>query len=354
MQFYELEDETVWGATARILTGFLASSDRRSTVDGRLDRGSWTPGVTGGSPDRARRSPRRRRVTWNVLLRAGGTGLEVEIGIGKSGRRAYGFDDIAIVPSRRTRDPEDVDITWELDAFRFEPAGHGIGDGRRAVAAGRDRDGPARRRRVPQPRGSLDALRRPRRAVRGDRRAAEREGHPADAGDLRRADQGRADRSAHPRDQGRRRHRVRVAHAAARRAVRQARARGRARHPRDPGHGRVGGARVEDGRAAQPQEVHPRVRHPGDRRRVRVVLDRAAPHAHRRGRRARGRRPRPRVHEPRRARHRRAAGHRHRRRRRRPHPSPRRDRRVRARHRRRRYAHRAATSPRRSPVVPTR
>ena len=46
--------------------------------------------------------------------------MEVEIGIGKSGRRAYGFDDIAIVPSRRTRDPEDVDITWELDAFKFE------------------------------------------------------------------------------------------------------------------------------------------------------------------------------------------------------------------------------------------
>ena len=45
---------------------------------------------------------------------------EVEIGIGKSGRRAYGFDDIAIVPSRRTRDPEDVDIRWEIDAFRFE------------------------------------------------------------------------------------------------------------------------------------------------------------------------------------------------------------------------------------------
>jgi IMP dehydrogenase len=44
---------------------------------------------------------------------------EVEIGIGKSGRRAYGFDDIAIVPSRRTRDPEDVDISWEIDAFRF-------------------------------------------------------------------------------------------------------------------------------------------------------------------------------------------------------------------------------------------
>jgi IMP dehydrogenase len=46
--------------------------------------------------------------------------VEVEIGIGKSGRRAYGFDDIAIVPSRRTRDPEDVDITWEIDAYKLE------------------------------------------------------------------------------------------------------------------------------------------------------------------------------------------------------------------------------------------
>ena len=45
--------------------------------------------------------------------------VEIEIGIGKSGRRAYGFDDIAIVPSRRTRDPDDVDISWEIDAFRF-------------------------------------------------------------------------------------------------------------------------------------------------------------------------------------------------------------------------------------------
>jgi IMP dehydrogenase len=48
-----------------------------------------------------------------------GSGMEVEIGIGKSGRRAYAFDDIAIVPSRRTRDPEDVDISWEIDAFKL-------------------------------------------------------------------------------------------------------------------------------------------------------------------------------------------------------------------------------------------
>ncbi len=44
---------------------------------------------------------------------------DIEIGIFKSGRQAYGFDDIAIVPSRRTRDPEDVDISWEIDAYRF-------------------------------------------------------------------------------------------------------------------------------------------------------------------------------------------------------------------------------------------
>jgi IMP dehydrogenase len=46
--------------------------------------------------------------------------VELEIGIGKSGRRAYGFDDIAVVPSRRTRDPDDVDISWEIDAYKFE------------------------------------------------------------------------------------------------------------------------------------------------------------------------------------------------------------------------------------------
>jgi IMP dehydrogenase len=45
---------------------------------------------------------------------------EIEIGAGKSARRAYGFDEVAIVPSRRTRDPEDVSIAWEIDAYTFE------------------------------------------------------------------------------------------------------------------------------------------------------------------------------------------------------------------------------------------
>jgi IMP dehydrogenase len=46
--------------------------------------------------------------------------MEIEIGRGKKARRAYGFDDVAIVPSRRTRDPDDVDITWTLGPYRFE------------------------------------------------------------------------------------------------------------------------------------------------------------------------------------------------------------------------------------------
>ena len=46
--------------------------------------------------------------------------MEIEIGKGKKGRRGYGFDDIAIVPSRRTRDPDDVDISWTLGPYRFE------------------------------------------------------------------------------------------------------------------------------------------------------------------------------------------------------------------------------------------
>ena len=46
--------------------------------------------------------------------------MEIEIGKGKSGRRSYGFDEIAIVPSRRTRDPEDIDISTSIDKFKMK------------------------------------------------------------------------------------------------------------------------------------------------------------------------------------------------------------------------------------------
>jgi IMP dehydrogenase len=68
--------------------------------------------------------------------------LEVEIGMGKSGRRAYGLDDIAIVPSRRTRDPEDIDLSWQLGGCKLElpflaSAMDGVVDPAMAVAVGR-------------------------------------------------------------------------------------------------------------------------------------------------------------------------------------------------------------------------
>jgi IMP dehydrogenase len=67
---------------------------------------------------------------------------DFEIGIGKAGRKAYGFDDIAIVPSRRTRDPEDVSLAWDIDAYRFElplvaSAMDGVMSPATAIAVGR-------------------------------------------------------------------------------------------------------------------------------------------------------------------------------------------------------------------------
>ena len=110
---------------------------------------------------------------------------EIEIGIFKSGRRAYGFDDIAIVPSRRTRDPEDVDISWQIDAYRFElpllgAAMDGVMSPHTAIELGRL--------------GGLGVLNLeglwtryedPDAALRRDRRARRRQGHRPDAADVR-------------------------------------------------------------------------------------------------------------------------------------------------------------------------
>lgn len=46
--------------------------------------------------------------------------MGIEMGKGKEARRGYGLDDIAIVPSRRTRDPEDVIISWELGPLKLD------------------------------------------------------------------------------------------------------------------------------------------------------------------------------------------------------------------------------------------
>lgn len=44
----------------------------------------------------------------------------IEIGRAKRATRVYGFDDIAIVPTRRTRTPEDVNLSWTIDALTFD------------------------------------------------------------------------------------------------------------------------------------------------------------------------------------------------------------------------------------------
>ena len=45
---------------------------------------------------------------------------EIEIGMGKDGRRGYALDEVAIVPSRRTRDADEVELGWQIDAFQFD------------------------------------------------------------------------------------------------------------------------------------------------------------------------------------------------------------------------------------------
>ena len=96
---------------------------------------------------------------------------EVEIGMGKSGRRAYGFDDIAIVPEPADPRPRGRRHLLGDRRLPLRAAAHGLGHGRRRQPGHRHRDRPARRRRRAQPRGPLDPLRGPRAAARRDRRA---------------------------------------------------------------------------------------------------------------------------------------------------------------------------------------
>ncbi len=44
----------------------------------------------------------------------------IDIGRSKRATQVYGFDDIAIVPTRRTRSPEDVNLAWTIDALTFD------------------------------------------------------------------------------------------------------------------------------------------------------------------------------------------------------------------------------------------
>lgn len=48
------------------------------------------------------------------------TCVDIVIGRGKSARRAYGMDEIALVPGRRTLDPQLADTSWEIGGIRRE------------------------------------------------------------------------------------------------------------------------------------------------------------------------------------------------------------------------------------------
>lgn len=45
---------------------------------------------------------------------------DLQIGMSKRARRTYSLDEIALVPARRTRDANDVNISWQIDAFKFD------------------------------------------------------------------------------------------------------------------------------------------------------------------------------------------------------------------------------------------
>ena len=264
--------------------------------------------------------------------------MEIEIGRAKSGRRAWGFDDIAIVPSRRTRDPEDVSLEWELDAFTFQlpmmasgmdsavtPA-TAIEIGRLGGLACLNLEGLWTRYEDPIPVyeeiAELDK-------EKATRRMQEMYATPVIPNSS----------PACPGDQGCGCHRCGSLTPDCLQ-VHRLRQGWRSRRSGDPGHRGVGRARVLTGGAARSVQVHPRRRDARDRRWVRQLLGSSAPDAHRCGRCPRRRRSGCRMHDARRSRYRSSPGDGDRRRRRGAVVVSRGDRTLRPRHRRRRHANR--------------
>jgi IMP dehydrogenase len=72
--------------------------------------------------DKVLRAAAGRRDRLRARLIGEGTDVRdlVEIGMGRTARRAYGLDDVEIVPSRRTRSSKDVSTAWQIDAYRFD------------------------------------------------------------------------------------------------------------------------------------------------------------------------------------------------------------------------------------------
>ena len=212
---------------------------------------------------------------------------DIEIGRGKTGRRAYALDEIGIVPARRTRDPEEVSIAWQIDAYRFDlplvacpmdsvvsPA-TAITIGKLGGLAVLDLEGLWTRFNDPEPLlAEVAEL---------DEDAATTRLQEIYAEPIKEELIGRRIEEISP---GRRDHRGAAVAAADRPLLQGGRRRGRG-HLRHPGHHGVGGARVRPRRAPEPEAVHLRAGHSGHRGRLCHLHGRAAPDAHRRGRRPR-------------------------------------------------------------------
>ena len=238
---------------------------------------------------------------------------EIEIGVYKSGRQAYGLDDIAIVPSRRTRDPEDVDISWEIDAYRFElpllgSAMDGVMSPATAIELGQlgglgvlNLEGLWTR--YEDPTNLFDEIRElddEKATARMQQMYSEPIKPELVTARIRQMKEAGITTAASVTPQ--RTESLAPACLAAELDILVIQ-----------GTVVVGRTRVEDGGAPQPQAFHPGVRPPGHRRRLRLLPGRAPPHAHRRRRGPRRRRSGQCLHHPGRARSGRA---------RRPPPSP--------------------------------
>ena len=92
-----------------------------ATIADLQERGQLTR-ITSAGPGREppARHPDDRRgaeLQGPLSMRARDT---VEIGLNRFARRGYDLDEVSIVPSRRTRDVDDVSTAWQIDAFRFD------------------------------------------------------------------------------------------------------------------------------------------------------------------------------------------------------------------------------------------
>ena len=237
--------------------------------------------------------------------------MEFELGRGKRARRAYGFDEVALVPGRVTVNPAEIDVSFSVNGTTLEipflaAAMDGVVDTRFAAEMGHlgglavlNLDGVQTRYEDP-----ADVLS-------GDRRVPGRPDQHAPAEDLHRAGAGRAHRSANRGDHPRRRRMRRVHDPRPRRAPRSDRSGSRRAHARRAGDRAHGAPRQQVVQTPLVLRADPLRRHPGGRRQLRRLRDRPGADGHRHQGIARRCRTGRGMHNPRGARSRRSPGHRH-------------------------------------------